>query len=95
MEMGSPLASLILPVSSPTLPAPQGSEAMPLLLPQMELELACQWRRTLGPLSVREGRRTLGPLSASEASALLLLLASPSPPLGLEPLRTSLAASAS
>ena len=83
LEMGSPLASLILQAGSATLPVPQGSEARPHLLPQMELELACQWRRKLGPLSVRE------------ASGPPLLPSSPSPPPGLEPLRPSLAASVS
>ena len=82
LEMGSPLASLILLASSATLPVPQGSEVRPPLLPQMELELVCQWKRKLGPLSVRE------------ASDPPLLPSPPSPPLDLELLRPSLAASA-
>ena len=83
LEMGSPLASLILLAGSATLPVPQGSEVRPLLPPQMELALVCQWRRKLGPLSARE------------ASDPPLLPSSPSPPLDLEPLRPSLAASGS
>ena len=79
-EMGSLLASSNLLADSATLLVPQGSEARPLLPPQMELALGCPSRRKLG-------RRI-----AREASDPPLLPSSPSPPLDLELLRPYLAA---
>ena len=82
LETGSRLASSILLADSATLLVPQGSEVRPPLPPQMELALVSQWRRKLGRLIARE------------ASDPPLLPSPPSPPLDLELLRPSLAASA-